>query len=590
MSQVPGLLALAGLGGLTANPNVTSDHWGFAWVNQFDPVPYLNASPEPLFAPAASALPVSAAPRQAAGVVGNCFFNDYYFRIHIAPQQIDLGNVVSTQTTPLHVWNANFEPRTLTSIDPSTGSGQAEGIIVSGQPAPPLLYMPLQERQYELSVTPDGAPNVDTEINWVFSTGEQPGAGVTAVRIIGWAFAPDWRSGNDGISETLEWATDIMASETLVEQRRALRQAPRREFEAGFYAGRRERQYLDMVLYGWSARVWALPIWPDIQQIAFNLQPGSLIIPCLTTDLDFRPGGMAMLRSAEVGDIFSAEVVEIEAVQPAGLTLKRPTERYWPVASRLYPARSAQLTELPRLTRHTDQLDGFSASFRIVEASDWAATPPSALYRNRPVLTARPNESEELTHEFTRLLAILDNTAAAPVVTDVGGLALPVQRHRWLGHGRAGRAAWRSLLYWFNGRQRAAWIPTHADDITLIDVTPATATNVNIAYIGYTRFAQSRPGRRDIRIELSDGTALHRRITGSREVDANTERLELDAAPGVALSPAPSTGSGQAYVTRISYMALCRQDSDSVEIRHLTDSEGAAESEVIFRGVRDDEF
>jgi hypothetical protein len=77
---------------------------------------------------------------------------------------------------------------------------------------------------------------------------------------------------------------------------------------------------------------------------------------------------------------------------------------------------------------------------------------------------------------------------------------------------------------------------------------------------------------------------LHRRITGASELDLDTgvERLAVDAPWGVTVDPVD--------VTRICWMTLCRMDSDTVELRHITDSEGVAQTELIFRGVRDDEF
>ncbi|WP_252858332.1 hypothetical protein [Pseudomonas nitroreducens] len=100
--------------------------------------------------------------------------------------------------------------------------------------------------------------------------------------------------------------------------------------------------------------------------------------------------------------------------------------------------------------------------------------------------------------------------------------------------------------------------------------------------IGYTRFGQLRAGRRDIRIELVDGTAFHRRIVNATELSASVERLQLDSQLGqdVTLD----------QVARICWMALCRSNSDVVEIEHITDSEGLASSSLIFKRVRDDEF
>ena len=83
----------------------------------------------------------------------------------------------------------------------------------------------------------------------------------------------------------------------------------------------------------------------------------------------------------------------------------------------------------------------------------------------------------------------------------------------------------------------------------------------------------------DIRIELTDGTAIHRRIAAAVELDAAREQLALDAELP---SPIPP-GS----VRRIHYMALMRAASDAVTIRHLTDGDGAAEAEITFRQVRE---
>jgi hypothetical protein len=571
MAVLTGLLLAAALGPIDA-PRFAADLDGHAFVASVPDVRL--ALPLPGGAAIVSNLPVSTAPRPLVGLHGGAYLDDYYYRIHITPSRLDLGNIASAQIMPLWVWNAHFEPRTLTAID-----GIAEGVSLTGQPEPPLLYAALQEREYELSVTPDGTPNLDTGLVWEFDSGESSGSQITATRIVAWPFVPDW---SEGITERLIWATDIMQSETLAEQRRAIRQAPRREFDAAFHATGRERQYLDLLLYGWSARVWVLPVWPDIQQLPLDLPAGSLSIPCQTADFDFRDGGLALLRGAEAGAVFDIEVVEVAAVAAGGLSLSRVTERDWPRGARLYPARTAQLRQAPSLNRRTDRLDSFDAAFRLSEPSDWPGVAPALTYRNRPLLAARPNESADLTRQFYRLLSELDNGAALPLVTDIGGLALPLLQHRWLGANRAEQAAYRRLLTWLAGRQQALWLPTHAADLSLAAPMPASGVNIDIAYVGYTRFAQNRPGRRDIRIELADGTALHRRITGAMEVNANTERLSLDAAPGVELSTA--------NVARISYLCLCRLDSDSVEIRHQTDSAGVAECELIFRGVRDDEF
>lgn len=571
MTVLSGQLARVALGGLTDNPNLTHDHWAFAWINQFVPSPFLNATPRAGQSALTPAWPVEANGRALAGQRLRAHVDDWYHRIHISPAQLDLGNVVSTQTTAVYLWNAYLEPRTLTAI-----AGLAEGIELSGQPAAPLLFAGLQEREWQLSVTPDGSPVLDTSLAWQYDNGDSAALRITANRIIAFAFAPDW---GGGVLERLTWATDILQSESGVEQRRALRLAPRRELEATLYVEGRERQLLDMALFGWGARTWALPIWPDVQLLDAALPADADFIACQTTGLDYRSGGLALLRG-EVA--WSAEVVEILDVLPTGLQLKRSTQQAWGAGSRLYPARPAQLVEQPSLARLTDRLQSLDVQFLIAEPSDWPEGLPATLYRGRPVLEARPDESEELSSRYQRLLRTLDSGLALPLTTDAAGRALPMQGYRWQELGRSERANFRALLYGLRGRQVPVWVPTHADDLTLLATVTDVATTLDVEHLGYTRFGQGRPGRRDIRIELWDGSAYHRRITGSSELSFDAERLAIDAPLGRQIEPAE--------VRRISWMALCRLDSDAVEIEHITDSEGVAKSALVFRGVRDDEF
>ncbi|MDF5986538.1 hypothetical protein P4131_17665 [Pseudomonas aeruginosa] len=145
----------------------------------------------------------------------------------------------------------------------------------------------------------------------------------------------------------------------------------------------------------------------------------------------------------------------------SGLDLVRPVQAAWRTGSRLYPVRTAQLTEQPTLTRLTDTAQSARVSFLVMEPSSWPEVMPATMYRGRPVLEQRPDESEDLTSSYQRLLSTLDNGSAIPRVTDVAGMALPVIGHRWIGMGRAERSAFRSLVYALRGqRSRCGCRPT----------------------------------------------------------------------------------------------------------------------------------
>lgn len=555
------------LGGIL-NPYLTVDHDGYAWVE----IPYASvAQAWPGGAPVVSDWPVQANGREIDVQQAGAWLYDYYYRIHISPQRLDLGNVVSAQTQDVFLWNAFLEPRTLVDI-----GGTDEGVLVSGQPDPPLLFPALKELTWQLTVTPDGQPVLDTVVTWVFDNGRDAGLRITANRIIAWAFVPDW---GDGIDEVLSALTDVLQSESAVSQRRRLRLALRREFTGPMYAEGRERQLLDLALFGWSDRIWSIPIWPDIQLLQEAIAADAAFIPCSTQFLDFRAGGLAMLRGE---DAFTSETVEILDVLSNGLQLKRNTQQAWPAGSRLYPARAAQLLEEPTQRKLTDRLIEAEVRFLVVEPSDWPEWLPATLYRGYPVWARRPDETEDLTHAAERLRKTLDSGFAQPLITDTARRALQVLGQRHVDLGREARALVRSFIYGMHGRQQAVWVPSHMDDLTLVATVSSVATTMDIANIGYSRFSAGKAGRRDIRVELWDGTVRMRRIIGSTEIDGQVERLALDSALGIEVQPH--------QVARISWMNLMRFESDVQRIQHMTDSEGVAAWATAFKEERDDEF
>lgn len=550
------------------NPNLSSDILDFE--NAWWP-PHTSAAGESPVGLLSRAWPVNANGQTIPGFKAGSYIDDFYHRIHIIPTRLDLGNIISTQTSPVNLWNAFLTPQLLLNI-----TGIDDGIELSGQSAPPLAFTALQEREWDVAITPDGPAVLDAQLQWNFASGSVAKLTITGNRITAFPWLIDWAK---GVREKLTWATDILQSSTGAEQRRALRLAPRRNLSAPVILNKRERQFFDVATFGWAARVWAVPIWFDIQLLAGGVSTGAVVIACDTVQRDFRTNGLIMLLSESAFQYETAEILSITSTQ---LTLKRPLINNWPAGTRLYPARTARLEQAPKLTRLTDELQATDVDFLIVEPCEWPAVMPATLYRGYPVFDATPDESQDLTSQYQHLLLQLDNGSASALVTDTANLAFPVVQHRWQLFGRAERAAFRSLMYGFNGRQKAAWIPTHADDLTLAAIVTNTSTTMDIVAIGYTRFAQVKTGRNDIRVQMRNGTVYYRRITAAGEVTVDIERVQINASFGVEINPAD--------VVRISWMMLMRADSDSVEIQHETDGDGLATSQQIFKLVRDDEL
>lgn len=565
MSVLDGYLALPADGEIV-NTRLTYGTRGFG----FDYYPYYDAALEHFDRQVVTRqLPVSQAPRALSSFIARSYFEDYYDRVHIIPRQIDLGNVVSTQVVVVDVWNAWATPVIITGI-----AGGGSGIAISGPLAFPITLGGISYESWDISVTPTGSPTVDIVYTWTITDLPSVSISVKANRVVAWSISPNWK---DGVRETIGFLTDILTSQSGAEQRRALRIAPRRTFRARSLVDGRERATLDNALHSWGARVWAVPVWWDVQLLAAQLDAGSTTVPCGTAYRDFVAGGLALLRGPLS---YRYEVVEIDALDGASLTLLRPTLRTWPAGSRLYPIRLARLKTQPRIKRFHDQ--GWSIDYEFVtqEPSDYATAAFPVTYLGRPVFEARPDETEDLTITYARLVGILDNDVAAPHVFDTAAAGFALQAHRWVTDGAQERDELRRILYSLRGRQVSVWVPTHADDLRLVATITSASISMLVEHTGYTRFALDEVGRRDVRIELFDGTVFYRRIVGASEVDEDVEDLSMNAVLGVNVTPA--------QVRRISFMRLMRADDDDTEIRHETDVMGVAQAEITLRTVRDD--
>ena len=498
------------------------------------------------------------------------YSDDFYHRVHIQPRSIDLGNIASEQVFPVTIWNAWLVPKTLANIE----TEDAEGFALSGQPAAPIVVAPLQTRVWSVRVGLDGPPTISATLKWSFIGGAIAALFVAGSRLIAFPFLPDWST---GVRERLEWMTEIMSSVTMREQRRCLRLSPRREFSVNLIVDGAERQYFDMLIFGWGPRIWALPVWHDIQITTAARIAGDLNVPCSTDGREFVLGGLALLRGATAWDV---EVVEIQSVEPTKINLARPLAASWPRGTRIYPAVLGSLEQHPDHLRVTDSAESISAVFRVATASDSVGITPPTIYRGRPVLETAPDENIDLSRALERMTLMLDNKTGIPKRTDPSGQTFILQAHRSLLHGRAEHVAHRGLLYYLQGRFKALWVPSFADDLTVVTALVYTSPALTVRSTGYARFGITSKTRRDIRIELHDGTTFHRHIVAAAIIDAQTEQLEMDSPLDRNVSPGE--------VRRISYMTLCRLDQDAVEIQHDTDADGVAQSQFMLRGVKDD--
>jgi hypothetical protein len=387
-----------------------------------------------------------------------------------------------------------------------------------------------------------------------------------------WPLAPDWSA---GVRESLGWLTEILAAKiTAYTQHRSLRLSPRRTFTFDVIADGQGRRVVDALLFDQGARLWDLPIWPDVQRLGVAVQADDPVIPCRTSGFDFVAGGRALLRR----DVNAFEVVTIDAVLGNGLTLQTPLQSTWAPGTRIFPLRLARVVDGSQENGWNDDAGKRSVSFELAEVCDWAAAFPASEYLGMPVLEHRPDLGTDPRASYSRQIEVVDGGTSLPAVFDLVGRSFRSVSHRWLMHGRDEHQTVRSLLYALAGRYSPIWLPSWNSDLKVTASISAAGISLTVQWCGYTIFGRQQPARRDIRIELKGGVVFYRRIVGSVDNGA-TEVLTIDSALGVDVVPA--------QIRLVSFMTLCTLASDNVDIDHQTDADGIGVCSLSFMEVAD---
>jgi hypothetical protein len=522
-------------------------------------------SEPPLVGSVTANFPVSQdAARTITGSVATSFFDDFYNRIHIRPQTISLGYIISAQTRNFDVWNSYLTSANLTSID-----NVPDGATITDSTVP-ATFGPIQLNQYELTVATEGASRIDATVTFNFLGLNDPELRVTGSRVLAWHFPANWET---PVTERLEWLTDVLKSEDGSEQRFRLRTYPRWSETFAFDADGRLRRILENKLHDLGGQPWAVPVWPDVQRTAAPLSVGAMSIGITTTYRDWAAGSIGILLS---DDGLAHEAFEVASVGTSSLTLARALEQAWPAGTSVYPARIAHATDPPMLTRSTAGYVSGTVTFQGVEPAARTYTSESPTYRTYPVLTTPPNWRDTLSAEYRRQLAVFDALVGSPHVVQRNTIGEQTQSVTWTAFDRAEADALRKFLYSRAGRHKGIWLPTWSADVVPVDTIGASATSWRVENCGFSLHANGAVGRRDLRIELNDGTVFYRRITAVTAEDASVESIAIDTSLGQIVTVDD--------VRMISFMAFCRLEDDAVEIEWVT--AGVAEASFNLTGPR----
>lgn len=515
------------------------------------PIPIFLAD-EDIFGDLIDNRPVASNDRLLDGQLCPMFVLDFYNRVHVTPQVIALGNLVSAQVRSWEVWNAFFTSNNNISL---TIAGDSTGVILTEPGIPPTLYAALEARVYEINVGLTGPPAIDVVYTWVFDT-ETVSLELTGNRVIIFAFSPDW---SDDVVERYEWATQIIEADDGGERRNRLRTNPRRSLEYRVLVTSDDKRWLETYLWDWKARLFSVPIWTDCVLTTADTPIGDLVIDVVTTDFtSFKDGGVAIF----VIDQRDVEAVEIQTVDPTSLTLIRPTLKAWPSGTRIYPALVGRLTEDQPLIQPTDDIDFASFKFQFVDNEAIPAVDSPVQYTDTDgspsfVLERVPNRATDLALTYQSKYGIVDFGINVPFVDDRSGFPDVIHKFEFAEEGREDIWFWKEWLHARAGKWSSFWIASQSSDFFPLKEIASTDVSITVTDYEYRNFYNFAQGKRDMAIFTKDGQVFYRRITSAVSTTEGEEIIGMDAPLGVDI---PLN-----QIKIISFLHPTRLDVDGIE-------------------------
>ena len=492
-----------------------------------------------IFGSATQNLPLTFPTTTSTGFLLTNYSDIFYNRIIFEPSLLNLGAVSSTQQRTIRVFNAFFNPATLQNII----NNSLTGLTISGSVLP-VIFNALQEIEYTITVGTEGPPNIagNFTFDWIAPV-DDFAFEVAGTRIILFPYIM-----SPGMTEELNFLTQVITTNNGTEQRIRNRKAPRQQFSFRTFSRIDELGRTDNLLYAGRGRLWALPVWSEARSITNSVVVDDQTISVDTRYGDFRAGSLAIIwENARKFDLF-----EILSFTDSEITLSRGVADDFDTAF-VAPVRTTRLLSNPR--RSTTGYDSVvDLSMEVLDNVELATSASPQQFNGLDVFLTEPSYS-----------GIGADESYQEVVEVVDFLTGPFQLHRPWNNPKIDRPVefileglqeiweFREFFHRRGGRQLPFYSPSFETNF----VIESTGTLSDQILIRNDEFVLLTPGRTNVAFLQTDNTWLFRTITGAISQPNNQELLTLDSPLNVDAS----------LIAKMCYFSQKRLAGDRLEFR-----------------------
>lgn len=344
--------------------------------------------------------------------------------------------------------------------------------------------------------------------------------------------------------------TRAESGQSMAEQRIKLRAAPRRSFTFRYLLNGPEYANLKgLIREGRSTGSYSIPAWPDATLVAGSLTGAETV---LTLDTRYVEWTDQVLLWESRDNYVLCDVIDI-GESSGDITLDAPVGVAMTRAFAV-PVHTARALRGWGAGRVQSDNTWIETEFQVVAPSEpgfgWAA---DLTWKDLPVMANRPYNFGSVEESFARVASYVDNGFGPIEIEDIRepldfgqNIGLYSQSREQLGE-------LRGWLGYMRGKLAPFWLPSFNEGDLIVSEAPS-GTTLPVTIAGpLTEY----PGR-DIFFETTSGGPAAREIVSVLGTSGTTAYLELNS----------TVPAGVDVGSHVSYMSLCRSDTDVLEVSH----------------------
>lgn len=441
------------------------------------------------------------------------YVDDFYYRFHAIPREVDLGSVADTVVQPFYIWNAFFHDA---SFDAVAETG-VSGLTIGGSPID-YVANALELIPFTVTAPRVGPPAIDSIFTFDLTPAFDSVQRAVTVTFSGFrSVLPPWTvDWSDPFAIEYEYRTEVLVSRNGAEQRRALRSQPRRKVRHTIAIWQGKLRKVRGMIQNARLKSFAIPESPRKVKTTAAVAIGVQDLPVAEVPAWVEVNRTVVLSSGQQQAIYTVAAVDVGII-----TLAQENTFLWPVGTKVHPAIIGLLSDPSslKLVTNTAGVGDIELMETPGTKADVAPADADVQHNGIDVFLRKPNWGQDVEIEQEHLREQVDFGVGWWKTFAPQDFARETRKMEFLSKNDAETREVIDLFDRMKGRRGAFYMPTWEDDII-----PARQFGGGspVLYVDGTDLVDEYEGTttaKAIYVRLKNGTVSYHNVLGIREVE-----------------------------------------------------------------------